>query len=138
MSGEQSESSARPHIFFETLVRPSSSNHWLVAPQGFPGNPDETAPGYPVPVERLQNAFEDVIGALKSVRQVNRDGGLTRYVDKTALFHFKDDIRVQFLSQVPGNSSLAMYSASRIGFLDLGANRRRLQRWLGLLSDRLA
>lgn len=138
MSGEQSESSARPHIFFESLVRPSSSNHWLIAPEGFPGNPDETAPGYPVPVARLQSAFEDVIDALKSVQQVKRDGELSHYVDKTALFHFKDDIRIQFLFQGPGNSSLEMYSASRIGFLDLGANRRRLRRWLGLLSDRLA
>ena len=114
MSGEQSESSARPHIFFESLVRPSSSNHWLIAPEGFPGIPDETAPGYPVPVERLQNAFEDVIGALKSVQQVKRDGELSYYVDKTAIFHFKDDIRIQFLSQGPDTSSLAMYSASRI------------------------
>ncbi len=138
MSGEQSDSSAKPHIFFETLVRPSSSNHWLIAPQGFPGNPDETAPGYPVPVERLQSAFEDVIGALKSVRQVSKDGVLSHYVDKTALFHFKDDIRIQFLSRGPGTSSLAVYSASRIGFLDLGANRRRLRRWLELLGKRLA
>ena len=138
MSGEQSASSARSHSFFQTLVRPSSSNHWLIAPDWFPGNPDETAPRFSVPVERLRSVFEEVIGALKSVRMKKRDEVLTCYVDETALLHLKDDIRVQFLSLGPDSSSLAAYSASRIGFLDLGTNRRRLRRWLKLLREGLA
>lgn len=138
MSGERSESSATPHSYFDNLVRPSSSNHWLIAPEGFPGSPDETAPRFPVPAQRLRAAFEEAIGALKGVREKSRDGELTRYVDETAILRFKDDIRVQFLSMGPGTSSLAVYSASRIGFTDFGANRRRLRRWLELLRQGLA
>lgn len=138
MSGEQSDSRARPHAFFASLKRPASSNHWLIAPQGFPGKPNEATPEYPVPVARLQSAFEEVVGALQNVRVKSRDGALIHYIARTAIFRFKDDIRVQFLSLAPQSSGLAIYSASRIGFTDLGANRRRLRQWLDLLGDRLA
>jgi len=138
VSEGQSNSSATLHPFFEHLVRPSSSNHWFIAPDWFPGLPDETAPEYTVPVERLRAVFDEAIGSLKGVRVKKRDGALTHYIAQTAIFHFKDDIRVQFLPLSPETSSLAAYSASRIGFGDLGANRKRLRHWLGLLGDRLA
>lgn len=138
MSGKQSQTSAKPHAFFETLKRPASMNHWLIAPQGFPGKPNEAAPEYPVPVERLRAAFEEVVGAMENVREKSRDGELTHYIAQTAILRFKDDIRVQFLSLAPRASSLAIYSASRIGFTDLGANRRRLRQWLNLLGEKLA
>ena len=138
MPEEQSQTSAKPHAFFETLKRPASMNHWLIAPPGFPGKPNEPAPDYMVPAERLSAAFEEAIGALRNVREKSRDGALTHYIAQTAALRFKDDIRVQFLSLGPRASSLAIYSASRIGFTDLGANRRRLGQWLVLLGEKLA
>ena len=126
------------HPFFRNLKRPSSPNTWLVAPHGFPGNPDERAPVFRVPVDRLRAAFAKVVGDLKGVKEVRRDGDFTCYVAETAMLHFKDDVCVQFLPVGKGSSTLAVYSASRVGYWDFGTNRRRLRDWIARLRHIVA
>lgn len=51
-------------------------------------------------------------------------------VVSTRIFRFRDDVHVQFLQLGPRQSTLALYSASRTGYWDLGTNRRRVEDWL--------
>ena len=127
--------SAQVHPFFRDLRRSSSPNSWLIAPEGFPGKPDEWAPVFDVPLERLMDIFGKMTGSIKSVSEASRNADLVCYVDETSILHFKDDICVQFLSVGSRASTIAAYSASRVGYWDLGTNRRRLRGWLKKLAE---
>ncbi|MDX1485006.1 MAG: DUF1499 domain-containing protein [Alphaproteobacteria bacterium] len=131
------DESITPHPFFLGLARPPSPNSWLVAPEGFPGEADEPAPVFAVPVDVLRRALEEATAALGSVREVRREGELVCFVDETPLLRFTDDICVQLIALGPARATLAAYSASRVGYWDLGTNRRRLRRWLRLLAVRV-
>ena len=124
--------------FFKALQRPSSPNHWLVAPAGFVVPPDAVAPVFAVTLPVLQSALKTVVrqtrGAVIAAETVD---GL-HVVFTSAIFGFRDDIRVQFIGITPQQSTLALYSASRVGYWDLGANRRRVDDWLVRLQIALS
>ena len=116
--------------FFRTLRRPDSPNHWLVAPAGFAVRPDAVAPVFAVPAAELLAALRAVIGRTAgAVIQTEMADGL-HVVVTSAIFRFKDDVRVQVIALTPQQSTLAVYSASRVGYWDLGANHRRVEDWL--------
>lgn len=120
--------------FFDTLNRPASPNHWLVAPAGFVVKPDAVAPVYGVSASRLREAFGAVVRQTpRAVVSAETADGL-HVVVTTAVFGFKDDLRVQFIAVSPQQSTLALYSASRAGYWDLGTNRRRVEDWLARLA----
>jgi uncharacterized protein (DUF1499 family) len=52
----------------------------------------------------------------------------------SAIFSFKDDVRIYVIPLSSRQSTLAVYSASRVGYWDLGANRRRVEDWLTRLQ----
>ena len=137
VSGASNPSEFQSDQFFRDLKRPKSPNNYLIAPKGFPGNPDRLSPSFSAGVERLRIAFEATVGNLPGLREEGRDGATSHFVDETPLCHFKDDIYVQFIDLGDGRSTLAAYSASRIGFWDLGKNRRRLKEWLARVCQRL-
>ena len=56
----------------------------------------------------------------------------------SAVFSFKDDVRVHVIALSPQQSTLALYSASRVGYWDLGTNRRRVEDWLARLQNALS
>ncbi len=57
-----------------------------------------------------------------------------RYVQRTALLGFPDTIVVRFVAVGAERSSIALYSRSKFGYSDLGANKARLERWLAALA----
>lgn len=116
--------------FFNGLQRPVKPNHWLIAPADFIIKPDAVAPVFAVPVESLRGAFKAVVRqAHGTVIAGDADNGL-HVVVTTPVFKFKDDIRALFIQIAPQRSTFALYSVSRVGYWDTGANRRRLERWL--------
>lgn len=123
--------------FFSSLQRPDSPNHWLVAPAGFPGQPDATAPVHAVPVAVLRETFKAVIAQSPGATVVAETADGLQVVVTTRVFRFRDDVRVQFIALGPQQSTLALYSASRTGYWDFGANRRRLEDWLARLAAAL-
>ena len=123
--------------FFKTLKRPDSPNHWLAAPADFTVKPDAVAPVFAVPAAALREAFKAVVQQAKGAAIATETADGLHVVVTTAVFEFKDDIRVQFIALSPQQSTLALYSASRVGYWDLGTNRRRVDDWMSRIQPTL-
>lgn len=128
-------------IDFATLVRPSSPNTYLVAPEGLcrAATPDRIAPIYPVAAERLRDAWLQLMRSYSRVRPGPGSGDPVAYtfVESTPLLGFKDDIDIRFIALGDGRSTLAVYSRSRVGYSDLGTNKKRVESWLEAVQAKL-
>lgn len=127
--------SAIPAPFFRDLVRPSSPNNWLIGPASFPGGPDEAAPVFRFPAERLEKVVQDVISQTKNISDIRVENLFLCFVVETEVLRFKDDVCIQIISMGEKSSTIAAYSASRIGYWDLGANKKRLRRLIQRLQS---
>lgn len=119
------------YVDFSLLKRPASPNTALVAPPGFAlgdARADDAAPIFDVEPKELFVRALRLIDSRRDWRLVDQDSAelKIRFIAVTALLRFKDDVDVQFVSVPPGKSSYAAYSRSRVGYSDLGANRKRL------------
>ncbi len=130
MPAMSAESPATNNGWFSTLKRPDSPNHWLVAPADFVHKPDTVAPEFVLPAQRLREQFIAMLRDTPRVEVVAQSADFLHAVSTTALFRYQDDVRVQFIALSPERSTLAIYSASRVGYSDLGTNRRRIEDWL--------
>lgn len=71
-------------------------------------------------------ALVEVLQADQSFTVItHHSGDYLRAEARTALFGFVDDVEFKVR---PDNTTIAMRSASRVGFSDLGKNRRRLEK----------
>lgn len=119
------------HVDFETLERPGSPNTYLVAPESLcqAAEPDISAPLFDMPPEELSRRLRDIISMREDWTLVHENSALPQFevVAKTKVFKFKDDIslRVVPAPEAPGKSGLALYSRSRVGYYDFGANKKR-------------
>lgn len=113
--------------FFKTLRRPDSPNHWLLAPADFVVKPDAVAPVFAMPAAALRTVFMAVVQQTRGANVVAETADGVHVVVATPVFGFRDDLRVQFIALSPQQSTLALYSASRTGYWDLGTNRRRIE-----------
>src|SRR3546814_798969 len=117
---------------FGFLRLTSRPNQFLVAPKGLTqAAPHEESPVFAVAFERLCNAFAAMIEGQPrvEVRVRSEDGRRWELVQRSRLFRFADDVSVRFIDNGNGNgtATLAIYSRSRLGYGDLGVNRRRVQ-----------
>ncbi len=122
---------------FKTLRRPKSPNTYLVAPAGFADHagPDEAAPIFECSAEQLFSQVEALIAARKDWRLKASDPqtGRISFIAVSKLLKFKDDVDIAVLP-VNGKSTLAIYSASRVGYSDMGANAKRVKQILAGLE----
>jgi uncharacterized protein (DUF1499 family) len=120
--------------YFRTLERPDSPNTWLVAPADFVIKPDAVAPVFAVPVSRLRETFTAVVSGMENVAVIAESTDGMHIVVTTPWLKFEDDVRVLFIPLGQGKSTIALYSASRVGYWDFGTNRRRVANWLEQLQ----
>jgi hypothetical protein len=119
-------------INFKTLVRPGSPNTGLLAPAGYAASaePDGAAPVYDAPPSELYMRALRLIGERREWQLGSQDAATMRlnFVATSVLMRFKDDVDVVVLPVAgqPEKSTFAAYSRSRVGYSDLGANRKRL------------
>ena len=129
----------RGRIEFETLELKDSPNQYLLCPPGFCHNakPHAEAPVFSMPMAQLRDRWMDRIAGLPLVARVDAQPAREQYDFEalTRLAQFPDTVTVRFLPAGEGNSTLAIYSRSHYGRNDFGANRKRIEAWLELLSQ---
>lgn len=120
---------------------------WLV--RALTRNRAETAPSADDPALRGRDfavPFEDVWDVAVDAAEgmgwtvVDADGreGRLRAEARTTVFRFVDDVEVRVTPGAGGRTRVDMRSASRVGRGDLGANRRRIRRFMRRLDRALA
>lgn len=120
---------------FATLVLAETPNQYLVCPPGVcRATAQAHSPVFEVPVERLREAWETLVAAEPRLSRIGaRDDRQFDYVQRTLRFRFPDIVTVRFVALSPSRSTLALYSRSIYGQSDFGANRARVETWLGKL-----
>lgn len=124
-------------ISFKTLKRPPKPNTYLLAPPNFclAAEPDAASPTFPNSPRGLFSQLSEIIAAERNWGNVTADAEALRlkFVARTSLMRFKDDIDIMIIGPDPQTSSgengttLAIYSRSRVGYSDLGANKKRVE-----------
>lgn len=123
-------------------VRPTGQpNCHLILPRGWGVGPaHQDSPIFPVEAPVLARAVVACLGKTPRTGVVARaPGGLqVEAEERSRLFGFVDRISVRAVPQGAGRSALAFFSRSRIGYWDLGVNRKRAHRLLAALESELA
>lgn len=126
---------------FATVQPPDSPNTWLVAPPGLGrATPNEIAPEFDVDAARLVAAWRAVLTVQPRTTIVgtSSDGLQVEAEQRSAVFGFVDDVSFRAIPGAAGRSTLAVYSRSRVGYWDMGVNRRRVRAWVDQLQQRVA
>lgn len=129
-------------IDFSTLVRPKTPNTYLLAPAGLckAATPDGGAAAFAAGPDEVFGALSRLLADRPRVTLVQSDPARRQLhvTDKTPLMGFIDDIDLLALPGQSGGTDLAVYSRSRVGRSDLGANRKRVTLWVAALRQALA
>ena len=126
-------------IHFESLERPTRPNTALAAPPGIcaMATPDMDAPVFQMSPDALYQRVEKYITDQRGWHIRNSDSGVRQLscVAITSVLKFKDDLDVQVLELESGHgATVAVYSRSRVGYSDLGANAKRIRKMLDELE----
>ncbi|MBI1250749.1 MAG: DUF1499 domain-containing protein [Alphaproteobacteria bacterium] len=124
-------------IDFATLERPASPNTYLACTAELcrAAASDEAAPVFSASAAQIQDALRAL--ARDIAFEDRADGVHGAYVARTRILRFADDIDVLIAPTGDGRSTVAIYSRSRVGYSDLGTNRRRVQKLIADLRSRL-
>jgi len=124
-------------VAFETLERRTTPNDALACPPHLcRAKSDLDAPVLGVRLNDLRAAMAKVIASEPRTALVYaNDVELTeRYVQRSALLGFPDTIIIRYVTLPGDRCTLAIYSRSQLGRSDFGANKARIERWLGKLK----
>lgn len=128
---------AEPMADFATLSLRGQPNEYLALPPGFASaaRPHAESPVFEMLVSVLEDASLTAIRGQPRVETVATDpaGRQYAFVQRSALLRFPDTVTVGFVDLGNGRSSLAIYSRSKVGYSDLGANRRRVETWISAI-----
>lgn len=123
-------------LSFENFRRSQKPNNYLVAPEGLcrKSTVDAISPlikKSPEALFRRLVGFFETSGGWKSLNYSEKSHKIS-VVAVSALLRFKDDVDISILP-VEGlpegqvGSHIAIYSRSRVGYSDLGANKKRVE-----------
>ncbi len=124
-------------IDFSSPLLTGRPNQYLVCPKGMCADaPNQVAPVFDVPAERLVSAWDKVVTSEPEVTVLPQaDANRRSYVQHSKLFRFPDRVTMEAVSVGDGLSSLAIYSQSKYGYRDAGVNEARVKRLLSRLKD---
>lgn len=124
-------------IDFATLERPATPNTYLVCTPELcrAAHANEASPVFGKDVATVRAA----LAALVPDATFREDGANVHasWVAVTRIMRFRDDVDVLLAPTSGGGTQVAIYSRSRIGYGDMGANRKRVQALLAALRQRL-
>lgn len=84
-----------------------------------------------IPVGRAWSAVRGALDTLPRVHIVTDSAGYLHAECESAVFGFVDDLELHLR---PDEGVIAVRSASRLGYSDVGANRRRVERLRAMLT----
>ena len=84
-------------------------------------------------VEDAQNRLLELLSSLKRTRVVTVEKNYIHAESVSAIFHFVDDLEFSFDDR---QKVIQVKSASRVGYYDLGVNRRRVEKIRALFYER--
>lgn len=120
------------YLDFSTLTRPPKPNNYLLAPPGLcqAAEPNAASPKFSETPRHVFSRLSEIISSERQWIDVRSDPDKLRiaFIARTPLMRFKDDVDIQILPPEgdSGETQIAIYSRSRIGYSDLGANRKRV------------
>ncbi len=118
-------------ITFKSLKRPPKPNPCLAAPENFclAAEPDFAPPTMVMTPRGLFSRMSELIASERGWSKIEADPEALRikFVATTGLMRFKDDVDIEIIPVDEGKATFAIYSRSRIGYSDLGANRKRVK-----------
>ena len=127
-------------VLFETLIRSAKPNTYLVAPDGLcqKSKPDAPSPSLRANPKQVYDQIADIIASERLWKPVAQDPAALRlkFIARTPLLGFKDDVDIQVLAPHEGETGtqIAVYSRSRVGYSDLGANAKRVNKLIEALT----
>lgn len=117
-------------ISFKSLKRPPKPNTCLAAPENhcLAAEPDFAPPVMVMTGRGLFSRMSEVIASERRFGNIQADPENLRikFVATTGLMRFKDDVDIEVIPINEGKATFAIYSRSRVGYSDLGANRKRV------------
>lgn len=117
-------------ISFKSLKRPPKPNTCLAAPENhcLAAESDFTPPELAMTGRGLFSKLSEIIASERSFGKIETDGDALRikFVATTGLMRFKDDVDIEVIALEQGRATFAIYSRSRVGYSDMGANRKRV------------
>lgn len=127
-------------IDFSARGSAARSNVFAMCPPGYCTPPaDMASPVFAIGWERLRDYWREMIAVQSDVEAIGWDARRRRvtYIQRSEIFRFPDIVTVEFVDLGDGTSSVAIDSRSRYGRRDMGANRRRVTAWVGMLRKML-
>lgn len=125
------------HVDPANTERTGKPNDYLVAPpESTKAQSDRTFQDSPLPPEALLFLFDSVVrpGGQGQPLAGSVDDGHVTYVVRSAVVGFPDYVSVKAVKR-PNGSALIIWSRSRFGYSDLGANKERVDRWLAQIDQ---
>lgn len=124
-------------VDFATLARRTVPNDALACGEGLcAAKADVPAPVSTLAAKDLFSRIEPALAQEPRLELVAKEPqqGILRYVQRSLFFRFPDTINVKVASLPGGRSTVLLYSRSQIGKGDMGVNRTRIERWIGLIE----
>ena len=126
------------YMTFKSLKRPPKPNTCLVAPENYclAADPDFAPPVLAMTGRGLYSKLSEIIAAERRWGNVESDPEALRikFVATTGLMRFKDDVDIEIIPVEESKATLAIYSRSRVGYSDMGANRKRVNNLIERVS----
>ncbi len=125
-------------VDFARLTLPASPNTCLAAPPGGHRQAHVTVPLLPVDAATAWPVLRQLGEGFPRTTLI-RDWPERRqaqWVERSALMNYPDIVAAELVPGL-GGAGLFLYSRSLFGWSDLGANRRRVERWLAALDAAL-
>ncbi len=127
-------------ISFKSLKRPPKPNTCLVAPENhcLAAEPDFAPPELDMSGRGLFSKLNEIIATQRRFEDIQVDAEKLRlkFVATSGLMRFKDDVDIEVIPLENGKATLAIYSRSRVGYSDMGANQKRVRKLIHELGTK--
>lgn len=108
----------------------------LIAPPGFPAQPDITAAAFNIPAATLFADLQRVAAAQPRTYPLSATPAQFQasYIVRSAAFNFPDLVEIATIPLGPSHSTYIFYSHSLYGYSDYGVNLARAKTWATALQ----